>query len=113
MVNYLVMFTLPHHQYPAVRYILTHLVNWAFGPKSGFKIKCRDRAGFGLQNETRAQLCSAVSDLEPRRLVEEMPTTSGEYRLAFSTSPCSFPSSSVVFQFPITVLTCDEIAVYT
>ena len=107
------MFTLPNRQYPTVGYILTLSVNWAFGPKSGFKIKCRDRAGFGLQNETRAQLCSAVSDLEPRRLVEEMPTTSGEYRLAFSTSPCSFPSSSVVFQFPITVLTCDEIAVYT
>jgi len=42
--------------------------------------------------------------LEPRHLVEEMPTTSGEYRLASSTSSFSFPLSEVMFQFPITSL---------
>jgi len=45
-VIYLVLFTLLHHHYPAVAYILRHSVNWAFGPKSGFKNKCR--TGFGL-----------------------------------------------------------------
>jgi len=34
--------------YPAVAHILTYLVNLAFGPKSGFKNKCRAWAGFGL-----------------------------------------------------------------
>jgi len=32
----------------AVAHILTPLVNLAFGPKSGFKNKCRTRAGFRL-----------------------------------------------------------------
>jgi len=41
------MFTLLRHHYPAVAQILTHLVKLAFGPKSGFKNKCR--AGFGPQ----------------------------------------------------------------
>jgi len=34
--------------YSAVAHILTPLVNLAFRPKSGFKNKCRARAGFGL-----------------------------------------------------------------
>ena len=33
---------------PAVAHILTPSVNLAFGRKSGFKNKCRARAGFGL-----------------------------------------------------------------
>jgi len=33
---------------PAVAHILTHSVNLIFGPKSGFKNKCRAGAGFGL-----------------------------------------------------------------
>ena len=43
------MFTLLHHQYPAIAHILTHSVNLPFGPKSGFKNKCRARAGLGPQ----------------------------------------------------------------
>jgi len=35
---------------------LTHSVNLAFGPQSGFKHKCQARAGFRLQNEARLQL---------------------------------------------------------
>ena len=42
--------------------------------------------------------------LESRHLVEEMPATSGEYRLASSTSLRSFSVSDVMFQFPITRL---------
>jgi len=34
--------------YSAVAHILTPSVNLAFGSKSGFKNKCRARAGFGL-----------------------------------------------------------------
>jgi len=34
--------------YSAVEHILTPSVNLAFRPKSGFKNKCRARAGFGL-----------------------------------------------------------------
>jgi len=34
--------------YSAVAHILTSLVNLAFKPKSGFKNKCRTRAGFRL-----------------------------------------------------------------
>jgi len=34
--------------YSAVARILTHSVNLAFGPKSGFKNECRARAEFGL-----------------------------------------------------------------
>jgi len=34
--------------YYAVAHILTPSVNLAFKPKSGFKNKCRARAGFGL-----------------------------------------------------------------
>ena len=44
IVNYLVMFTLLVHQYPAVTRILIDSVNLVFGPKSGFKNKCRVRA---------------------------------------------------------------------
>jgi len=33
---------------PVVAHISTHLVNLAFGPKSGLKIKCRCRPGNGL-----------------------------------------------------------------
>jgi len=51
--------------YSAVAHILTPSVNLAFRPKSGFKNKCRARAGFGLvfsgrvqtSNETLLQLC--------------------------------------------------------
>jgi len=42
---------IPEHNvfcYSAVAHILTHSVNLAFGPKLGFKNKCRSRAGFGL-----------------------------------------------------------------
>jgi len=42
--------------YPALAHILTHSLNLAFGPKSGFKNKRRARSGFGLQNEARLQL---------------------------------------------------------
>ena len=38
-------------------FILTPSENLAFGPKSGFKNKCRSRAGFGLQSEVLLQLC--------------------------------------------------------
>jgi len=43
--------TTPAHKvfcYSAVAHILTPSVNWAFRPKSGFKNKCRARAGFGF-----------------------------------------------------------------
>ena len=43
--------TTPAHKvfcYSAVAHILTPSVNLAFEPKSGFKNKCRARAGFGL-----------------------------------------------------------------
>jgi len=43
--------TTPAHSvfcYSAVAHILTPSVILAFGPKSGFKNKCRARAGFGL-----------------------------------------------------------------
>jgi len=48
IVNYLVVFTLLHHQYPAVAQVLNNSVSLAFGPKLGFNNKCRVRAGFGL-----------------------------------------------------------------
>jgi len=41
---------------------MTHSVNLASGPKSGFKYKCRARAGFGLQNEARLQLWAEQDD---------------------------------------------------
>ena len=47
-MNYLVMFSLLRHQYPAVAHILTHLVNLAFGPKSGLK-NVGLRAGSGVK----------------------------------------------------------------
>jgi len=50
IVNYLVIFTLLRHQYPAVGHILTRLVNSAFDPKSGFKNKSRARARFKIVN---------------------------------------------------------------
>ena len=50
------MFTLLPISRPAVAHILTHSVNLAFGPKSGFKANCRARVGFGRQNEARLQL---------------------------------------------------------
>jgi len=52
--------TIPAHNvfcYSAVAHILTPSENLAFGPKSGFKNKCRVRAGFGLQSEALLQLC--------------------------------------------------------
>jgi len=58
------------HQYPAVANILIHLVNLIFGFKSGFKNKFRSRPGSGLQvwtraglgllNQARLQLCCVV-----------------------------------------------------
>ena len=42
---------IPEHnvfRYSAVAHALTPLVNLAFGSKSGFKYKCRARAGYGL-----------------------------------------------------------------
>jgi len=51
---------IPEHKffcYFAVAHILTSSVNLAFGPQSGFKNKCRARAGFRLQNEALLQLC--------------------------------------------------------
>jgi len=50
--------------YPAVAHIFTHTANLASGPKSGFKNKCRTRAGFGLHNGAHLQLCS-VQNREP------------------------------------------------
>ena len=52
--------TTPAHNvfcYSAVAHIVTPLVNLAFKSKSGFKNKCRTRAGFRLQNEALLQLC--------------------------------------------------------
>jgi len=49
----LVMLTLLLYQYNAVAHILLHLVNLAFGPKSGFKNKCPAQVGLGRQNEAR------------------------------------------------------------
>jgi len=54
--------TTPAHNvfcFTVVAHILTHSANWAFRPKSGFKNKCRARAGAGfrLQNEAFSQLC--------------------------------------------------------
>ena len=43
--------------YSAVAQIITPSENLAFGPKSGFKNKCRARAGFGLPSEALLQLC--------------------------------------------------------
>jgi len=61
------MFTFLRHQYPAVAHILTHSVNLAFGPKSGFKNKCRARAGFGLVisglGRVRASKCGTFTTL--------------------------------------------------
>jgi len=59
VINRIPAATPVHHVfcYPPVAHILTHSANLAFGPKSGFKSKCRARAGFGLQNEARLQLC--------------------------------------------------------
>jgi len=54
-VNHLVIFTLLCQQYPIVAHIMAHWIKVPFGPESGFKNKCR--AGFGLQNEARLQLC--------------------------------------------------------
>jgi len=48
------MFNLLRHQYPTVAHILA-LTEFAFGPKPGFKNKCR--AGLGLQYEARLKLC--------------------------------------------------------
>ena len=48
--------------YPAVAHISTDSVNLVFGPKSGFKNKCRTRDGFGLQNEAPLQLCGNALD---------------------------------------------------
>jgi len=42
------MFTLLHHQYPAVAHILNNSVNLAFGPKSGFNNECWVQAMFWL-----------------------------------------------------------------
>jgi len=57
------------------------------------------------QRRSRSFHPSHISTVsEPRHLVEEVPTTSGEYRLASSTSSCSFPVDEVMFQFPITSL---------
>jgi len=42
------MFPFLGHQYPAVARVLTHLVNFVFGLKSGFKNKCWARARFGV-----------------------------------------------------------------
>jgi len=39
---------------------LDSLGEFAFGPKLGFKNKCRACAGFGLQNEARLQLWAAA-----------------------------------------------------
>jgi len=52
------MSTLLRYQYLAVAHILTQSVNLAFGPKSGFKNKCRARVRFGLRNEVHLQLWS-------------------------------------------------------
>jgi len=48
-------------------HISTHSVIFAFGPKSGFRNKCRAPAGFGvvisgsgLQNEAGLQLCAVA-----------------------------------------------------
>ena len=52
--------TAPTHNvscYSAVAHILTASVNLAFRPKSGFKNKCRTRAGVRLQNEALLQIC--------------------------------------------------------
>jgi len=52
--------TAPAHNvfcFCAVAHILTASVNLSFRPKSGFKSKCRTRAGFRLQNEAFLQLC--------------------------------------------------------
>jgi len=52
--------TTPAHNvvcYSAVAQILTPSESLAFGPKSGFKNKCRARAGFGLQSEALLQIC--------------------------------------------------------
>jgi len=57
------MFTLLRYRCPAVAHILTHLVNLAFGPKSGFKHKCQVRGSgfvFRLQIEARLQLWVAA-----------------------------------------------------
>jgi len=52
--------TTPAHNvfcYSAVAHIVPPSENVAFGPKSGFKNKCRAQAGFGLQREALLQLC--------------------------------------------------------
>ena len=51
--------TTPAHNifcYSTVAHILTSSENFAFGPKSGFKNKCRAWHGFGLQSEAFLQL---------------------------------------------------------
>jgi len=59
------MFTLLRHQSPAVVHILTHSGNFAFGPNSRFKKKCRARAVLGLKNEVRSQHCSTPRRFQP------------------------------------------------
>jgi len=58
MINceFLVMFTLLPHQCLAATYVLIHSVNLTFGPKVGFKIKCRVRTDLGFEHEPHLQL---------------------------------------------------------
>lgn len=58
------MFTLLRHQYRAVAYILTHSVNLAFGPKSGFKNKCRAEFGLVILGFKIRPIYSSVSNTE-------------------------------------------------
>ena len=54
--------------------------------------------------------CSYTSlELEPRRLVHEMLTTSRDYRLTLSTSGCSFHVCEVILQILITSLWEDPV----
>jgi len=46
-----------HFCYSAVAHILAPSVNLAFRPKTGFRNKCRARAGFRLPNKALLQLC--------------------------------------------------------
>ena len=45
--------------------ILAHSLNMTFWLKSVFKNKRRARGGFGLQNETRLQLCLRLPEQDP------------------------------------------------
>jgi len=62
-VNYSVILTSLHQQYPTVAHILTRSANLAFRPKSDFKNKCPSRARFGLQNEACLELCDITDGL--------------------------------------------------